>query len=139
MRPLAFVDTTLTLEYCSRPDASTDTTRRKLNTSIDVQRPLDKMLTEGFRDHCIEKMADGGQNDQTQLKLLTFCDKQEDEKQRLQMVQDLMVYLVIKRGMYIGAVRYEIRERDITFARRLGSFAHKKKAGKAKTREAVAA
>lgn len=96
--------------------------------TISTPRCVDQILTPKFEEYCDRLMNDGGQTDQMQIRLLEQCTKPDrDSATSRVMVQDLMVFLVFKRGMSIRAVRWEIRSYDRGFALRVGAEAYRRR------------
>ncbi len=89
------------------------------------------MLTPHFEEVCRAFTDDGGLNDQMQLRLLDECFDMDEEAGgwvlNLTKVKDLMVYLCIYNGVYIGAVRPEIRLESPGFAIGVGAEQYRRR------------
>ncbi len=97
-----------------------------------ASRPVDDMVTDGFRQTCDRLTSEKGVIN-AQLDLLEMCRVEDAEDDTpmydLEMVRDLIVYLTIIRGVYVTAVKYEIREFDFGFSDQVAIKAAQLKAG----------
>ncbi|MFZ2126174.1 MAG: hypothetical protein WAV04_01555 [Candidatus Microsaccharimonas sp.] len=92
-----------------------------------ITRPIDEMVTEGFRETCDKVIANGGLVHQMQDRLFQLCEISQRQYD-IEMVRDLMVYLVIIKGVFIGAVVREIRLHDVIFSDLVAKEAAQRKA-----------